>query len=137
MIQYSGSNGKKLGRYAKCNFNCAALDVRILAATDLSLKTGCDSSTARLMAIDVNVRNVSLKMTIINGCPVSQKVWHSKEPSLLKGHECRAQVKICSLSSVTFTSPHERKIQNKQINKQTRYMLFRKPMDHYVYTFFF
>ena len=22
MIKYSGSNGKKLGRYAKCNFNC-------------------------------------------------------------------------------------------------------------------
>ena len=28
-------------------------------------------------------------MTIIIGCLVSHKVWHAKEPSLLKGHECR------------------------------------------------
>ena len=31
----------------------------------------------------------SSRMTIINGCPVSQYVWHPKEPSLLNGHECR------------------------------------------------
>ena len=28
----------------------------------------------------------SSEMTIINGFPVSQYVWHSKEPSLLYGH---------------------------------------------------
>ena len=33
-------------------------------------------------------------MTIINECYVSQNVWHAKEPSLLNGHELRAQVKI-------------------------------------------
>ena len=28
----------------------------------------------------------SSALTIINGCPVSQQVWHAKEPSLLNGH---------------------------------------------------
>ena len=32
----------------------------------------------------------SSEMTIINGYPVSQKVWHAKELSLLNGNECRA-----------------------------------------------
>ena len=30
------------------------------------------------------------KMTIINGCHVSQKVWHAKELSLLNYQKCRA-----------------------------------------------
>ena len=30
-------------------------------------------------------------MTIINGRPVSQRMWHVKEPSLLNDHECRAK----------------------------------------------
>ena len=33
-------------------------------------------------------------MTIIIGCPVSHKVWHAKEPSLLKGHECRIRQNV-------------------------------------------
>ena len=39
----------------------------------------------------------SMEMTIINGCPVSQYVWHAKEHSLLNGHECRAWVKFAAL----------------------------------------
>ena len=49
----------------------------------------------------------SSEMTIMNGCPVSQQVWRAKEPSMLSGHKCRAQVKICSLSLVMMTSPYE------------------------------
>ena len=32
----------------------------------------------------------SLEMTIIKGWPLSQYMWHVKEPSLLNGHECQA-----------------------------------------------
>ena len=32
--------------------------------------------------------HVSSEMTIVNGCPVSQRVWHTKEPPLLNGHKC-------------------------------------------------
>ena len=32
----------------------------------------------------------SLEMTIIKGWPMSQYMWHVKEPSLLNGHECQA-----------------------------------------------
>ena len=49
----------------------------------------------------------SSEMTIMNGCPVSQQVWRAKEPSMLSGHKCRAQVNICSLSPVMMTSPYE------------------------------
>ena len=48
----------------------------------------------------------STEMTIINGCPLSQYVWHAKELSLLNGHECWAKVKICSPSPVMVTSPY-------------------------------
>ena len=48
----------------------------------------------------------SPEITIINGCPVSQQIWHAKEPSLLNGHKCRAQVKICSPLPVIVTSPY-------------------------------
>ena len=33
---------------------------------------------------------LSSEMTNMNGCPVSEKVWHTKEPSLLNGHRCQA-----------------------------------------------
>ena len=46
-------------------------------------KTGSDSSTAKRSAIGVSVTGGSSEMTIINGWPVSQYVWHAKEPSLL------------------------------------------------------
>ena len=58
----------------------------------------------------------------MKGCPVSQQVWHAKEPSLLNGHECRAQVKIYCPSPATVTSPYERKIlewDEKNPNKHT------------------
>ena len=38
---------------------------------------------------------------------LSQQVLHSKEPSLLNGHDCRAQINICSPSPVMVTSPYE------------------------------
>ena len=49
-------------------------------------------------------------MTIINGFPVSQQIWHAKEHSLLNGHECREKVKIWSQSPVKVMSPYEWKI---------------------------
>ena len=68
--------------------------------------------------------HVSSEITIINGFPVSQKVWHAKEFSLLDVHEYREKVKICSPSPVVVTSPYEGKfssemINPKQTNKQT------------------
>ena len=63
-------------------------------------------------------------MTIIK-TDVSQQVWHAKVPSLLIGHECRAQVKICSPSPVTVTSLNEGTIlqlDKIQANIQTKYM---------------
>ena len=53
---------------------------------------------------------VSREMTIIKRRPVSQKLWHVKEPSLHNGHECWAWVKICSPSLAMVTSPYEWKI---------------------------
>ena len=65
-------------------------------------------------------------MTIINGCPVSQKMWHAKELSVLSGHKCRAYVKICSPSPAMVTSSNEGKIlqwnENKQTNKTKAYL---------------
>ena len=58
------------------------------------LKTCSDSSTAKRSATCVSVKG---PQSIINGCPVSQQMWHPKDPSLLNGHECRAKVEICSL----------------------------------------
>ena len=52
----------------------------------------------------------SSEMTIINGCPVSQWVWHDKEPTLLNGHDCRAKVKIWSSSLSMVTYPYDWKI---------------------------
>ena len=37
----------------------------------------------------------------------SHQLWDAKEPSLLNGLDCRAQVKICSTSPVMVTSPYE------------------------------
>ena len=37
------------------------------------------------------------KMTIINGCPVSKKVWHAKEPSLFNGHKIQHRSKSAAL----------------------------------------
>ena len=49
-------------------------------------------------------------MTIINGCPVSHYLWHSKEPSLLNGHNWRAKIKICGPSPAMVTSQNKWKI---------------------------
>ena len=43
----------------------------------------------------------------INGCLVSQYVWQATEPTLLSGHECRAQVNICSPSPAMVKSLYE------------------------------
>ena len=57
--------------------------------------------------------------------PVWQWVWHVKELSLLNGHECRAQVKICSPSPAMVTSTYKCKIleweDKLQQNKQNSY----------------
>ena len=45
--------------------------VRIRAVTDLSRKTGSDSSTTVRSAIGVSASESS-EMTVINGCPMSQ-----------------------------------------------------------------
>ena len=61
-------------------------------------------------------------MTIINGCAMPQWIWRAKEPSLFKGYECRAYVKICSPSPVIVTSPYDWIIiewDNKHTTKQT------------------
>ena len=66
----------------------------------------------------------------INGCPVSKKVWHSKEPSLLNGHECQAWVKICSPSPVMVKSAYERKILERIEKPQTKNPTKLKYMYH-------
>ena len=67
----------------------------------------------------------SSEMTIINGCPVSQYVWHAKEPVLLNGHKCRAKIKICSPSAAMVTSPNEWKILEWDEKLQTNKQLYR------------
>ena len=61
----------------------------------------------------------SMEMTILNGCPMSQMVWHAKEPSLLNSQKCRAQVKIWSPSPVKVTSSYEWKILEWDVKHQT------------------
>jgi hypothetical protein len=39
--------------------------------------------------------------------PVSQQLWHDKDPSPLKGPERRTQAKICNISLVMVTSPYK------------------------------
>ena len=64
--------------------------VRIPAATALNRKKGSDISTPIQSAIGVYVCHGSTEMAIINGCPVSEEVWHANKPALLNEHECRA-----------------------------------------------
>ena len=52
------------------------------------VKTGSDSSIAKRSAIGVSV--TVLGDDHYKRMPLSQYVWHAKEPSLLNGHECRA-----------------------------------------------
>ena len=75
--------------------------VRIPAATDLSRKSKQGQLHCQTLGIKYESHGPS-EMTIINGCPVSQQLWHAKEPSLLS--KCRAQVKICSPSPVMLRS---------------------------------
>ena len=69
--------------------------------------------------VGVSYTDGSSEMTIIKGCPLSQQVWHVKEPSLLNGHKCQTQVKICSPSpakmSVTFSSGMKNSKNNSKI----------------------
>ena len=46
----------------------------------------------------------------INGCPVSQYLWHAKEPSLLNAYMCRAYVNIFRSPPVMVMFPYEWKI---------------------------
>ena len=66
----------------------------------------------------VHLCNRSSAMTIINGCHVSQQVWHAEEPSMLNGHECRAYVKICDGSQWVKGGRKKHQETNKQTNKQ-------------------
>ena len=51
-----------------------------------------------------------------NQDPVSQQVWHDKDPSLLKGPESLAyRLKFCSPSSVMMTSPYKWKILERDV----------------------
>ena len=77
-----------------------------------SLKQGV-TAPLRNARQQVWVSRVLGKDHYINGCSVSQKVWHIKEPSLLNGHECRVYVKFCSPSPVRTGQPqwwHERSL---------------------------
>ena len=67
-----------------------------------NITAGSYGSTDKPSAL--GVCHGSSEMTNLNGCPVSQWVWHAKEPSLL--YEC----KICSPSPEKVTSPNERNI---------------------------
>ena len=82
------------------------LGVRISAATDLSRLNRKWQLHCSMLGIRCECHGSS-EMTIINGCSMSQQVWHAKEPSMINGHKCRAQVKICNPSPATMTSPNE------------------------------
>ena len=73
----------------------------------LVVKTISDRSTAKHSLIECNG---SSEMTIINGCLVSQWVWHATEPPLINGLECRVLVKIWNPSLLMVTSTNEWKI---------------------------
>ena len=81
-------------------------------------------------------------MIIINGCSVSQLVWHVKEPSLLNGHECRAKLKIFRPSPAMVTSPNEwkkfewdEKLQIKKTKKTNKYEYLRNKLKQpYLFT---
>ena len=67
-------------------------------------------------------------MTIINGCPVPQQVWHAKEPSGPNGHKCRARQNLQPFdgNGDAFIVKHSRvgrKTSNKQTNKQTNKLI--------------
>jgi hypothetical protein len=54
----------------------------------------------------------------INRGPVSQQVWHDKDPSLLKGPERRAYAWFCSPSPVMVTSPCKWNILERDVKQQ-------------------
>ena len=51
-----------------------------------------DKETIQRTLVTVSV-TCPRRYNSINGCPVSQKVWHANKPSLLNGHECLVKVK--------------------------------------------
>ena len=72
----------------------------------------------------------SSEMTIINGWPVSQYVWHVKETSPLNGLEWHVTVKICSPSLVTLRSLYECKILEWDEKPQKRFLkIYEKNMQ--------
>ena len=72
----------------KCQPRTQRLGVRITAAIDLSRKTRqYNSYTAERSAISVSGRVLGEEITKINGCPVSQQVWHATDPSLHSSHD--------------------------------------------------
>ena len=62
----------------------------------------------------------SSDMTIINGYPVSQGIWHAIESSLHNGYKCRALAKTFSLSSVMVTFLYESRVGRKPLNKKQK-----------------
>ena len=60
--------------------------------------TGCDKPKSLKQVAAASLPNVvSVSVTgPRNGCPVSQQAWHSKDPLLFNGHQCRVWVKIGS-----------------------------------------
>ena len=101
---------------------CRRLGVRIPVATDLSRKNRQGQLHRQTLGIRCECQWSSY-MTIKNGFPVLHQVWHAKEPSLLNGHESRAQGKICSLSWVMSTALYERKILGWNETNKTKLLL--------------
>ena len=67
------------------------LGVQIPAATDQPRQLHCQTLGNRCEF------DGSSEMTIINGCPVSQYVWHAKEPSLLMAMSAEHRSKFAAL----------------------------------------
>ena len=91
------------------------LGVRIPAATDPSR----EKRQCQLPCKTLNnwcECHWSLELTIINGCPVSQQVWHTKELSLLNGHGQNLQP-VTGIGDVSIYMKNSR-VGRKTLNKQ-------------------
>ena len=60
----------------------------------------------------------SSEMTIINGCPVSQKVWNAKEPSLLMAMSAEHRSKFAPLHRQTWRLHMSEKFSSGTINSK-------------------
>ena len=78
------------------------------------VKTGSDGSTVKRSETD---ECHDSEMTILNGCVVTQYVWHAKKHSMSNDHKCRVQVKMCSPSLVMVKSPHNNLSTHKKVHE--------------------